>query len=127
MLDRGGCRIGMWKFVDYVAEDKSVPIEDWRRTLLPAEQAEFDLAIECLQKSQDWDSNKRLHRKYRELTRELAGLTELKFDTTIQERGRNYKKRFRAVGLMNREKRTFILLGGFQKGSRNRPIPEDAF
>jgi hypothetical protein len=117
----------MWKFSQYVRDDQSVPIEDWYSTLAPEERAEFDIAIDVFERTDDWDSYKRIHEKYLELERELKGLTELKFDMTTRQGGKNYTKRFRPVGFMNKGEKTFILLGGFQKGRRNKPIPENAF
>jgi len=116
----------MWKFQDYVAVDNSVPVDDWYMSLLPAERAEFDVAIDFLGRIGDWDSVKKSERKYKELERELEGLTEIKFDTTVQRGGKNLTKRFRLVGILRRDQKEFIFLGGFQKGHSG-PIPNDAW
>jgi hypothetical protein len=119
--------MAMWQFFDYITDGGRAPVEDWLvNHLLPAEQAEFEVAIDYLQRIEDWDSVKKASRKYRELVRELQGLTELKFSVTVQIMGRNLKKHFRPLGILKRDQRQFIFLGGFQKGNPN-PIPVDAF
>ena len=117
----------MWQFFDYITDGGRVPIEEWVvNHLVLSEQAEFDVAIDYLQRIEDWDSVKKARRKYRELQRELQGLTELKFSVTVQIMGRNLKKHFRPLGILKRHQRQFIFLGGFQKGNPG-PIPVDAF
>ena len=115
----------MWEFLDYVTDSGSVPVEQWTLSLTAQERADFDMAIDYLQKINDWDSVRRASRKYRELKRELVGLTELKFSRITQSMGRNRKIHFRPVGIMNRRQRQFIFLGGFQKSSSG-PIPSNA-
>lgn len=117
----------MWEFQDYVTSDGKVPVEDWcNNQLSAAERAEFDVAVDYLRRIEDWDSVRKSKRKYRQLTRELEGLTEIKFDVTTQKEGSNTKKRFRPVGILKREEQKFIFLGGFQKSQKG-PVPEDAF
>lgn len=118
----------MWEFQDYVTPDGNVPVEDWcSNHLSPAERAEFDVAVDYLRRIEDWDSVKKSKRKYRQLSRELEGLTEIKFEVTTQNnRGRNTKKRFRPVGILKREEQQFVFLGGFQKSQKG-PVPKDAF
>ena len=114
-----------WQFLDYVTYSNAVPVDEWADNhLTPEERAEFDTAVDFLSKILDWDSVPRAKRKYKELKRDLVGLAELKFDMTTRSMGRNSKKRFRPLGIMKRQQRVFILLGGFQKGSP--PIPKDA-
>lgn len=80
-----------WEFLDYVADDGTVPIDEWIEDCLkPAEQAEFDLAVDYLARIADWDSVKKAKRKYVELERGLKGLTELKFSMTTQSMGKNF-------------------------------------
>lgn len=115
-----------WEFLDYVTDSGRVPVEDWVvNHLTTEERAEFDAAVDYLQRIYDWDSLPRARRKYKELQRELAGLTELRFSRTVQSGGRNRKTHFRPLGIMNRNDHRFILLGGFQKGRPN-PIPGNA-
>lgn len=114
-----------WQFLDYVTDGNAVPVDEWTENhLTPEELAQFDAAVDYLSRILDWDSVPRARRKYRELKRDLVGLTELKFDMTTRSMGRNFKKRFRPLGIMQRHQRVFILLGGFQKGRP--PIPENA-
>jgi hypothetical protein len=119
--------MAMWPFFDYITDGGKVPVEEWAvNHLVLAEQAEFDVAVDYLQRIEDWGSVKKARRKYRELQRELQGLTELKFSVTVQIMGRNLKKHFRPLGILKRDQRQFIFLGGFQKGNPG-PIPVDAF
>lgn len=119
--------MAMWQFFDYITDGGEVPVENWvANHLLLAEQAEFAVAIDYLQRIEDWDSVRKASRKYRELDRNLQGLTELKFSVTTQAMGRNFKKHFRPLGVLKREQQQFIFLGGFQKGNPD-PIPADAF
>jgi hypothetical protein len=115
-----------WRFLDYIADDQKNPVVEWSENILTAsERAEFDLVVDYLERIPDWDEVKKAKRKYRELKRELIGLTELKFSTTVQGMGRNRKKHFRPLGILKRPEREFIFLGGFQKGNPD-PIPADA-
>jgi hypothetical protein len=117
----------IWKFVDYVTDAETVPLDEWVANYLTlAEKAEFDAAVDYLQRIEDWDTVRRAKQKYKELQRELVGLTELKFSRTTQAMGRNFKTHFRPVGILKREQRLFIFLGGFKKGNPG-PIPLDAY
>lgn len=117
-----------WEFLDYVTDGDVVPVLEWAENHLTIEErAVFDLAVDGLSRTYDWDSVPKLRRKYRELTRNLVGLTEIKFDIATSSMGRNFKRRFRPLGIMQREQHVFIFLGGFQKGrTGSPPIPEDA-
>lgn len=119
----------MWEFLDYVTDSKKVPIEIWATNhLSKAERAEFDLAVDYMQRIDDWDTVKKAKKKYEELQRDLAGLTELKFSTTTRSGGRNHRKQFRPLGILIRQEKRFIFLGGFQKGRPGSPpIPSQAF
>jgi hypothetical protein len=120
--------MALWRFLDYVTDDEKNPVNEWCENYLTvSEQAEFDLVVDYLARIRDWDEVKKARRKYRELERELVGLTELKFTTTIQNMGKNITKHFRPLGILKREEQEFIFLGGFQKGRSNIPIPADAY
>jgi hypothetical protein len=117
----------LWRFLDYISDDNRNHVNEWQENhLTMSERAVFDLVIDYLGRIEDWDEVKRARRKYRELQRGLLGLTELKFAVITQTMGRNIRKQFRPLGILKREEREFIFLGGFQK-SNNAPIPPDAY
>jgi hypothetical protein len=121
------CIMPPWRFLDYTTDGSVNPVVEWcENHLTIAERAEFDVVVDYLERIEDWDEVKKAKRKYRELDRGLAGLTELKFSTTTQNLGKNFKKQFRPLGILKRKEREFIFLGGFQKGHGG-PIPPDAY
>jgi hypothetical protein len=108
-----------WTFLEYLTEEPRSPISDWYGTLDGGIQAEYDLLIKTLAETEDWDEAKPKKRKYKELTRQHAGLCEL----FLNVHGRS----FRALGILYRYTRVFIFLGGCEKLGRDLTNPEGAF
>lgn len=97
----------VWQFLDYITEKHVCPIVNWFGTLSPEVQAEFDVLVDLLAETDDWDTQKKSKRKYEILTRRHAGLCELKFK--IEGR------KFRPIGILHAEIHEFIFLGGCEK------------
>jgi len=108
-----------WQFKDYVTEDQRSPILEWYGTLPEDVQAAFDLLVKVLSETEDWDEVKPTKRKYKELTKGHAGLCELKLKVG--------DRKFRPLGILRRETREFIFLGGVEKIGQNATDPEGAF
>ncbi len=104
--------------MDCVTEDQRSPICDWYGTLEPEVQAEFDLLVKTLSETPDWTQPKR-KRKYKELTRQHAGLCELLLKVG--------KRKFRPIGIVFHQNRRFIFLGGCEKVGHGLTDPEGAF
>ena len=73
----------------------------------PQAQADFDALVLTLSETQDWDDAKKKKRKYKELERKHAGLCEL----ILKVEGKN----LRPLGVLKRELRQFVFLGGCEK------------
>lgn len=111
--------MAFWRFTQYVTDHQRCPIVEWYGTLEPDAQADFDLLCKVLSETEDWDEVKPSKRKYKELSREGAGLFELLFNTG--------RRQFRPLGLLFRDKREFLFLGGCVKLGRGRTDPPNAF
>ena len=79
--------MAIWRFKDYLTEDRRSPILEWYGTLPEEAQVEFDLLVKVLSETEDWDEVKPTKRKYKELTRQHAGLCELKFKLASESSG----------------------------------------
>lgn len=101
------CIMPTWQFLDYITEKREWPIGDWYGSLGVGERAEFDVLIDTLAETEDWDERKPKYRKYKELEKRHAGLCEL-----ILKVG---KKNLRPIGVLRRDRREFILLNGCEK------------
>jgi len=101
--------VAFWRFVDYLTEGppRTNPVSDWYGTLDPDVKAAFDALVRTLEETEDWDEPKPKDRKYKELSGKHVGLCELIFKVE----GRN----FRPIGILHREIREFIFLGGCEK------------
>src|SRR5277367_4259777 len=97
----------VWTFLDYVTEGHACPIVDWYGTLPAEAQAAFDVLVDTLAETSDWDEPKESRRKYKVLTNRHLGLCELKF--------RVADRKFRPIGILRPETREFIFLGGCEK------------
>lgn len=96
-----------WEFLDYITEPPQNPILDWWGTLTPQAKAGFDALVAVLSETEDWDAVKKKKRKYKELERRHAGLCEL----ILEVEG----KHLRPLGVLRRERRQFVFLGGCEK------------
>lgn len=106
-----------WRFTEYVTDEpRRCPIIERYGTLEPTVQAEFDILVKVLSETNDWDHVKP---KYKDLNREHAGLCELRLKV-----GRRH---FRPIGILLRDERTFIFLGGCEKLGRGATQPAGAF
>lgn len=94
-----------WEFLDYITEQHENPVLNWYGTLTPQAKADFDALILALSETEDWDEPKK--KKYKELERKHKGLCQL----MLKVEGRN----LRPLGLLRREQRQFIFLGGCEK------------
>jgi hypothetical protein len=113
-----------WQFFEYITDDHKNPYQIWYGTLSWDVQAEFDLVISLLAKTEDWDANKKTKKQYKELTREHLGLTQIIFEVAKQKNGK--RTQYRSIGIMSRVTREFILLNGFEKHGTFGRIPADA-
>jgi len=111
--------MAFWEFKDYVTADQRSPILEWYGTLDEDVQAAFDLLVKGMAETEDWDEVKPRRRKYKELTRQHEGLCELFLK--VNERS------FRPIGILRRETREFIFLGGCEKVGQGATDPEEAF
>ncbi len=110
--------MAFWKFFDYITEDNRSPILDWYGTLDMPVRATFDVLVQELTGTEDWDAAKPTKRKYRLLKRQHLGLCELIFKVDA--------KKFRPLGVWYREKGEFVFLGGCEH-RRFFSIPANAF
>jgi hypothetical protein len=108
-----------WEFKDYVTEYQKSPYLEWYGTLDEDVQAAFDLFLKTMAETEDWDEVKLKRRKYKELTRQHQGLCEL-----ILKVG---SRSFRPLGILRRETREFIFLGGCEKLGQDQTDPKGAF
>lgn len=110
-----------WRFLEYLTDDVPCrsPFLEWYGVLDENVKAEFDILVKELTETEDWDEPRLSRRKYKELTRTHAGLCQLMFKAAGRQ--------FRPLGIRNVRLKTFLLLGGFQKGGRGAAIPEDAW
>jgi hypothetical protein len=113
--------MAFWQFKDYVTDEipPRSPMLDWYGTLPEEVQAGLDVLLKTLTETEDWDEAKPSKRKYKELTREHQGLCELLLKVG--------KRNFRPVGILQREIREFIFLGGAEKVGQGATDPEGAF
>lgn len=96
-----------WEFLDYITERHENPIQNWYGTLTPQAKADFDALVLALSQTDDWDETKKKKRKYKELERKHKGLCEL----ILKVEGKN----LRPLGVLRRELRQFVFLGGCEK------------
>lgn len=108
-----------WEFKDYLTEDQRSPLLEWYGMLDESVQAAFDLLLKNLAETDDWDEARSTRRKYKELSRQHEGLCELIL--TVDGR------KFRPLGILIRETREFIFLGGAEKIGRGATDPAGAF
>lgn len=74
-----GATMALWKFLDYITEQNRNPIQDWYGTVGADVQAAFDVLVQELAGTEDWDAAKPNKRKYRILTGKHIGMCELIF------------------------------------------------
>lgn len=115
-----------WRFMDYVTEEGANPIQEWYDQQDDAVRAEFDQTLLTLMQTDDWEADD--VEAFKVLTAEHVGLSELRFYVDERPPGRRKatRRRFRPLGIYNREKREFLLLGACEKKGMN-TIPRDAF
>jgi hypothetical protein len=107
-----------WEFLDYITEGppKKNPVMDWWGTLTPQGKADFDALVVVLSETEDWDEPKR--KKYKELKGRHKGLCEL----ILKVEGEN----LRPLGVLRRQQRQFVFLGGCEKHGLW-TVPPEAF
>ena len=107
-----------WKFLDYITEGHRNPILDWYGTVDKEVRASFDVLIQELIGTEDWDAPKPAKRKYRTLKLQHAGMCELIFKVGT--------RKFRPLGILDRHNKAFIFLGACEHQRMN-SIPPNAF
>jgi hypothetical protein len=108
-----------WRFTEYLTEEPRCPIIEWYGLLDADVQAALDLLVKILSETEDWDEASSNRRKYKELSRHHVGLCELRFKVG--------RRRFRPLGIIDKENRTFMFLCGCEKFGRGATDPEGAF
>lgn len=109
-----------WTFLDYLTEARTNPLSDWYGTLEPEVQAAFNVLVDFLEITENWDHQKPKKRKYKMLTEKHIGLCELKFKVG--------SRKFRPFGIRHGEIREFVFLGGCEKkGFFGTTDPPNAF
>lgn len=111
--------MAQWEFLDYITEGHQNPVLNWYGTLDDDVKAGFDVLVAALSETPDWDAVKKKKRKYKELFKQHAGLSQLMFKVD--------GKKFRPLGILRRQQRQFIFLGGCQKHTWFWTIPPKAF
>jgi hypothetical protein len=100
--------MGVWQFLDYITENHVNPVSEWYQKHLDDDgKAQFDILVKIMSVTEDWDEVKEKERKYKELERDRIGLAQLMFKVK--------RKNFRPIGLLRRQEREFIFLGGCEK------------
>jgi hypothetical protein len=112
--------MGLWRFLDYENEDKINLIREWYRVQDLDVRVAFDATLFTLAATEDW-THKRV-KAFKVLTGPHAGLCEIRF--TVERMRR--KRRFRPLGIWQKDSRNFILLGGLEKSGRML-IPSNTF
>jgi hypothetical protein len=115
-----------WRFLDYVTEERVVPISDWYDAQDGAVRAAFDLRIALLRVELDWGHRRR--GRVKELTKAHRGLTQIPFEVDVWDRARrkSRRRRLRALGVWRKDARELVLLGGVEEHGQNY-VPVDAF
>ncbi|MGH7829461.1 MAG: hypothetical protein ACREP8_04730 [Candidatus Binatia bacterium] len=101
-----------WTFLDYWPEPGVNPIRAWYGEQDEEVQAAFDVTVNQLNGTEDWEADD--VEEFKELTEEHAGLSEIRFEITQNRR----KRKFRPLGIYLREQRQFIFLVGLEKSGR---------
>ena len=116
--------MAVWRFFDYrtAALPSRNLIQLWYGEQDRDVQAEFDATVKILEATEDWRDTK----AFKELTRQHAGLGEIRFSVRKRIRGREIVRRFRPVGLWIEGARQFTFLVGCEK-SRGMYTPPNAF
>ncbi len=109
-----------WRFLDYITEEGINAIREWYRVQELAVRVAFDATLFTLAATEDW-THKRV-RSFEVLTGRHVGLCEIRFTVELERK----KRRFRPVGIWQKDSRNFILLGGCEKSGRS-SIPSNAF
>jgi hypothetical protein len=115
-----------WRFLDYITEERVVPITDWYDAQDGQVRAAFDLRIELLRVEDDWSDRRR--GRVKELTKVHRGFSQIPFEVDVWDRARrkSRRRRLRALGLWRRTAREFVFLGGVEEHGQNY-LPADAF
>ena len=100
--------MAFWQFFDYITENRVNPVSEWYQNYLDDdEKAVFDLLVKTLSVTEDWYEAKKKDRQYKELERDRIGLAQLMLKVK--------RKNLRPIGLLRRQEREFIFLGGCEK------------
>jgi hypothetical protein len=112
--------MSQWRFLDYITPDEENPLHEWYRVQDVEVRVAFDATLLTLAATEDW-IHKRV-KAFKVMTGAHVGLCELRFTVITQRR----KRRFRPLGVWQKDSRNFVLLGGFEKSGREL-IPSNAF
>ena len=105
--------MALWRFFDYRTDDwpPRNPIQEWYGKQDLAVQAEFDATVAVLVATEDWEKAK----EFKILTRNHAGLAELRFSVITTKGKKKIIRRFRPLGIWHKETKEFIFLAGCEK------------
>jgi hypothetical protein len=115
-----------WRFLDYITEERVVPISEWYDAQDGEVRAAFDLRVSLLRIEEDWEHKRR--GRVKELTKAHQGLTQIPFEVDVWDRVRRKfrRRRLRALGVWRKAAREFVFLGGVEEHGQNY-VPADAF
>ena len=112
--------MAFWRFFDYwtcPAEGERNLIQEWYDAQEDAVQAQFDATLFTLAATEDWTDPEL--EEFKVLTGRHLGLGEIRFAIDVRPAGRRqFKRRFRPVGIWPPEHLDFIILLGCEKSGR---------
>ena len=108
-----------WAFDDYVSETNENLTARWYEAQADEVKAEFDVTLSILSQTDDWTEPP--IEQFKVLTGRHAGLDEIRFYVDEREAGaaRATRHRFRALGVLSRDTRTFVLIAVCEKQGMN--------
>ena len=108
-----------WAFDDYVSETNENLTARWYEAQADEVKAEFDVTLSILSQTDDWTEPP--IEQFKVLTGRHAGLDEIRFYVDEREAGaaRATRHRFRALGVLSRDTRTFVLIAVCEKRGMN--------
>lgn len=118
-----------WRFVEYVGADGKRPFSAWYCLQDKEVKAAFDFLVLQRRVMPDWTAapSRASQKQFAQLTREHAGLHELRFWVSNDVRP-SQPRRLRVAGIFRPSEREFVLLAGCEKRMGGEIYdPADAF